>query len=168
MLKYDHLLGMEFVDGSRDCYEIGRDFFRENFGIELRPYARPHAWWEAEQAGLNLYQNHFHDEGFRVIDIPLRDLWEGDVFLMAIGSSVPCHAGIYVGEGKMLHHYYGRRSEVTLYKGLWRNATTAILRHHSIKVANTSVDTVNLMDLLPAHLRKKLEDALPAGQAGRA
>jgi cell wall-associated NlpC family hydrolase len=28
----------------RDCYELGRDFFRDNFGIELTNYARPHDW----------------------------------------------------------------------------------------------------------------------------
>ena len=129
MLQYGHLLGLEFRHGSRDCYEIIRDFYRDNFGIRLRSYARPDLWWEQ---GLDLYQSHYTEEGFSVVDRPEI----GDVILMAVNSEVPNHGAVYLGNNKILHHFMNRRSEECMYKGLWKNTTCVILHHKDVHVVS--------------------------------
>lgn len=41
------------------------------------------------------------------------------------------HAGIYLGEGKMLHHVYGNESEIVPYGGMWRERTLMTLRYRN-------------------------------------
>jgi cell wall-associated NlpC family hydrolase len=38
------------------------------------------------------------------------------------------HAGVYLGDGKMLHHMYAKLSEVVPYGGFWRDRTMMTLR----------------------------------------
>jgi hypothetical protein len=124
MLKYEHLKGLTFKYGSQDCYEIGRMFYRDNFGLELTPYARPEEWWKH---GLNLYLDNYQKEGFELVE---------------------------VRPGKVLHHYYNRLSEVVRYDTIWRRPA-AVLRHKSITIEKP-VQTINMMDHLPDHVRQRL------------
>lgn len=156
-LKTEHLIGIPFEHGKDDCYEMLRRFYKDNYGIELRDYARPDNWWEV---GLNLYSDNYAAEGFQVVDVGLREVRVGDVFLMAVRSSVANHCAIYVGDGLILHHFFGRRSCIEHYKGLWRNTTTAIIRHRAVVARPDEEKTVDLMTLLPANKRKIAQEAL--------
>jgi cell wall-associated NlpC family hydrolase len=176
-IRYDHLTGLEFDHGRRDCYELARDFYWDNYGIRLSPVARPDDWWDH---GMNLYMDGFRDEGFEVIHPLPRDIRVGDGFLMAVyrdtmrrtalenREKVANHCAVYLGQGKILHHYYGRRSEVETYKGLWQNTTVAILRHKDVPLVQSTAGTIDYMDLLPPHLKAKLEKAkeILSGQQG--
>jgi cell wall-associated NlpC family hydrolase len=165
MIKYEHLLGLPFIHGKQDCLTMIQRFYADNFNIEIMDHARPDEWWDQ---GLDLYTDNYHKAGFRVMDdLPVRDLKIGDVLLMAIMSTVPCHGAVYIGGGKILHHFYGRLSEVTDYKGLWRNSTTAILRHKSNPEVTVEVESKSLIDLLPQHMRKKALDALAGREIQR-
>ena len=69
----------------------------------------------------------------------------GDMIVMAIGRTAhPNHAGIYLGGDPalpgeesdafgpgpfLLHHLYGRPSEITVFGGPWHDRTRLILRH---------------------------------------
>jgi cell wall-associated NlpC family hydrolase len=55
----------------------------------------------------------------------------GDIILMQIRSNngVPNHAGIYIGDGLMLHHLYGRLSSRDVYGGYFQEVTRKILRY---------------------------------------
>jgi len=44
-------------------------------------------------------------------------------------NGVPNHAGIYLGDGLMLHHMYGRLSRKDTYGGYWREMTRGVARH---------------------------------------
>jgi cell wall-associated NlpC family hydrolase len=44
-------------------------------------------------------------------------------------NGVPNHAGIYLGDGLMLHHLYGRLSSRDLYGGWYLESTRAVLRY---------------------------------------
>ncbi len=154
MLKYDHLLGREFVYGSVDCYGLVRDFYLSNFGITLTDYARPNDFWDH---GMDLYNQNFYAEGFRVLDCHPAEWQAGDCFLMAIKSTVANHAAVLLPGGKIIHHFYGRLSVVEDYKGLWRNTTTAVLRHKDV-VIQPETDSVNLKDLLPDAVRERLAE----------
>lgn len=127
-------VGIDFQHGSNDCYGLIRRVYSEVFGILLTDYARPDNWWEHDDV-YNLYMDNYANEGFYLIDIlRVQDLEIGDLILMAIQSTVPCHAGIYIGEGKILHHFYGRKSSIENYCRIWKNTTTGIIRHKDLKI----------------------------------
>lgn len=135
--------GEDFIHGKQDCYTTIRNFYSIAFNIELTNYARPDFWWEA---GMNLYNDFFHREGFISIeDSRPQNLQYGDVILMAIKSPNPCHAAIYVDDGKILHHFYNRKSSIELYKSIWYNTTTAVLRHKDVKI-DANYEKRNLLD----------------------
>ena len=103
-------VGRQFVHGSDDCYGLVRDFYKNEFDIELTNYARSDNWWNC---GQDLYMQNFKKEGFYL----LGDLDEpqfGDLYLIAFQASVACHAAIYIGENKVLHHVVNRLSKVDI------------------------------------------------------
>jgi proteasome lid subunit RPN8/RPN11 len=119
-------VGRQFVMGMVDCYTLAQDFYKREFGIELREYARRDEWWKH---GENLYAENFAAEGFvQVTGEPRR----GDAILMQLRSKVPNHVGIYIGDGKVLHHIYTRLSSIDLYDGYFQEMTYAVLRHESL------------------------------------
>lgn len=151
-LKYDHLVGLEFTYGTQDCYGLVRQFFNDNFDIPLTDYARPNDFWDH---GLDLYNDNFYTEGFRVLDCHPAEWQPGDCFLMAIKSRIANHAAVLLPQGKILHHFYGRLSTVEDYRGLWRNTTTHVLRHKDV-VLPSEEETLNLTELLPDAVRQRL------------
>lgn len=135
--KLTFFIGKDFIHGTQDCYALIRDFYQVAFNIKLTNYARPDYWWNYN---MDLYSDLFFREGFRTVEIARpRDLQYGDIILMAIKSTQPCHAGIYVDDGKILHHFYGRKSSIELYKSLWYNATTSVIRHKDVVIDTTYV-----------------------------
>ncbi|WP_295573785.1 C40 family peptidase [uncultured Stenotrophomonas sp.] len=118
------LVGRQFAHGILDCYTLVRDFYDRELGITLSQYEREDDWWEK---GQDLYSlERLRAEGFDLIEgAPQR----GDMVLMQIRSPVPNHAGIYLGDGQMLHHMCGRLSEVITYGGMWAERTRYIVRH---------------------------------------
>lgn len=117
------LIGREFQHGVLDCYAIIRDWYREHLNIELTNYQRIDNWWH--DGSSSLYVDNFTQEGFYSVSAPER----GDMILMQIGSSVPNHAAVYLGDGVILHHLQGRLSSADVYGGYFQKVTTHILRH---------------------------------------
>ncbi len=118
------LVGRQFSHGTLDCYTLVRDFFERELGIQLSQYEREDDWWEK---GQDLYSlERLRAEGFELIEGELR---RGDMVLMQIRSPVPNHAGVYLGDGQLLHHIHGRLSEVITYGGMWAERTRYIVRH---------------------------------------
>tara|TARA_B100001964_G_scaffold241504_1_gene314077 strand:- start:992 stop:1699 length:708 start_codon:yes stop_codon:yes gene_type:complete len=117
------LIGREFVFGAYDCFTIIQDYYA-NLGIKIT--AVPYDWkfWEK---GHNLYIDNYEKEGFTKITD--NSLQVHDVILMAVGSNISNHAGIYVGDFKLLHHAPGRLSCRDNYNGIWKQQKRAILRH---------------------------------------
>lgn len=127
-------VGIDFQHGDTDCYGLIRRVYSEVFNISLTNYARPDNWWDHDDV-YNLYMDNYANEGFSLVDIyRIQDMEVGDVILMAIQSSVPCHAGIYIGNNKILHHFYGRKSCIENYCRIWKNTTTGIIRHRDLKI----------------------------------
>lgn len=130
MLRYDHLVGRGFLPGVRDCFGIGRDLYRDNFGIEVTNYARPHDW---SSDSVDLVRALHEEEGFQMItDWKVNDLRPADVLATAIGESNPNHLAYYVGDNTILHHVYGQLSKAEPYRDFWRSATCFILRHPDV------------------------------------
>lgn len=119
------LEGRPFVHGVWDCYAIVRDWYRLEYGVTLPDYPREDGWWER---GENLYMRLYAETGFHPVN---GDLQPGDMILMQIRAPEPNHAAIYLGEGKILHHLYGRLSQQDIYGGYWAECTRLVLRHES-------------------------------------
>lgn len=119
-------VGRQFVHGIVDCYSLCRDWYKREWGLNLRDYERRDQWWDN---GENLYLDNFMKEGF--YKIPLQELQRGDALLMQLVSPVPNHAAIYLGDQQVLHHVQGRLSSRDVYGGYYGKSTACALRHES-------------------------------------
>jgi cell wall-associated NlpC family hydrolase len=98
------LVGREFRHGVTDCYSLVRDYFRLEKNVLLPDFPRDWEWW---QNGEDLYTENFLATGFTPVQ---GDPQPGDCFLAQIRSPVPNHAGVYIGDGLVLHHLVNRLS----------------------------------------------------------
>jgi proteasome lid subunit RPN8/RPN11 len=119
-------VGREFAFGVVDCYSLCRDWYKHEMGLELDDFPRRDRFWER---GENLYLNSYSSQGFR--RIPFEDLAYGDAILMQLGSELPNHAAIYLGDQQILHHVQGRLSSRDVYGGYYVKSTAMVLRHES-------------------------------------
>jgi hypothetical protein len=154
-LKYDHLEGLPFNIEDRNCYTLLRDFYRDNFEIELTDYPCPTDWWEHD---LNLYWRLAPEEGFYPVHEPHREWRGGDVVLMAINSSSGNHVAIVLDNGDIFHHLVGQRSLVTSYGGLFRNTTVGVYRHKDVASRKPPELLVDVRSVLPPHVLRRLEE----------
>jgi len=120
------LVGRSFVHAVHDCYSLIRDFYAWELGVTLPDFERSERWWER---GDDLYRAHFAEAGFA--DVQASALQPHDVILMRIGSPVPNHGAVYLGEQKILQHLQQKLSGKTIYGGWYQRCTTHILRHRS-------------------------------------
>ncbi len=140
MEKY---LGRKFILGTQDCFSLVRDFYHQEYNVEIPDYARPENYWEH---GFNLFEELFEKHGFFLLEDNPRTWQIGDVFLVAVGSDFATHAAIYMGENKILHHPPHKFSCIESYKGLWRNNTLIRLRHVTQKERPVEFKHHNLLD----------------------
>lgn len=92
-----------FIHGIFDCYTLIRDYYRREFGIWLPTnIQRTYGWWND---GENLYVDGAPHYGFQSVNSIRRH----DVIIMKF-TSMPSHAGIYMGDGMIMHHVGGRFS----------------------------------------------------------
>lgn len=117
------LIGREFDHGVTDCYTLFRDVYHL-CGIELPDFDREDDWWHN---GQNLYLDLLPKNRFERVDT--EGIQEGDIILVCLGSSIPNHAAIYVGNQQILHHCPNRLSKRDLYGGFWLNYTHSIWRY---------------------------------------
>ena len=122
------LVGRTFAHGVLDCWSLVRDFYARELKIELPDFERRDDWWAN---GENLYMEGYPKAGFVHLnqDAPEK---VGDVILMQRRADVPNHAGVYIGNGLMLHHMHGRLSTREVYGGYWREITRCVLRHKTL------------------------------------
>lgn len=120
------LTGRPWSLGSYDCWGLVMAFHKIH-GIELNDYRKSYKWWKS---GESLYQDNWEAEGFEAVN---RDPEFGDMIIMRIQSDVWNHAGIYVGDNKILHHSEGRLSRVDIYSGWYESKMVMVCRHKDLK-----------------------------------
>ncbi|WP_445772932.1 C40 family peptidase [Shewanella sp.] len=120
------LIGRPFVHGIWDCYSCVRDWYSETLQINLPNFERKDGWWEGDE---ELYLDNFAKAGFIQVHGQLQ---VGDGILMQIQSKRVNHAAVYVGDGKILHHLYGRLSRHDVYGGYWQRNTRMIVRYKGV------------------------------------
>lgn len=124
------LVGREWAHGSLDCYGILRDWYKRELGITLPNFERHDNWWNDGHSSL--YLDHFAEAG--CVPVPEGEpMRRGDILLFQIRSSngVPNHAAVYLGDGRILHHQFGRLSTIDVYGGQMPTMHRLTLRHHS-------------------------------------
>ena len=126
--KYE---GTEWIHGVSDCYTLIQRVYKEIFNIELAYYERKDYWW-AHSELYDLYRENYAKEGFNRIEISEdSQLQIGDAILMTIGCKIPCHAAIYIGDNKILHHFMNKESSIEEYDGIWKQTTSEVIRHRN-------------------------------------
>lgn len=153
-----NLLNRPYQDGKFDCYGLARDYYKEEFGLVLRNYARPIGF---NYEGLNLLADNFAKEGFEAIPLSgITALRKGDGLLFAIlGSKTLNHVGVYIGSGYFIHHLCNGMSKCESLDTRWFNRIALVVRHPDITTINESrIGTVSLLELLPPHLRAKVKE----------
>lgn len=118
--------GPSGTDGKGDCGALVRDWYRIERGILLPDHPRDDDWWNH---GGNIYLEHYAKAGFAPASMSEPEI--GDVALMQIRSDVPNHAGVYVGDGLIMHHLAGRLSRVEPL-GPWMKHVTSWMRRHAV------------------------------------
>ena len=113
-LEVQDLVGRPFNHGVHDCFSLVRDYYRlKGFTLPISP--RENHWWKTEPSML--MKGYEELKCFKRVDPS--EAKEGDIVLMIILAEVANHSGIYLGDGRILHHLYGRLSrEESIYT--WR------------------------------------------------
>lgn len=126
-VEIDSLLGKEYQHGIQDCYSLVRHYYAY-LGIDLPDFARDDGWWECP-SHKPLYEANFSQVGFFVVtDIQLHD-----VILCKVGKTYHInHALIYIGNGQILHHPYGRLSLRELFNERWQKRMIMAIRHQTL------------------------------------
>lgn len=121
------LVGRPFHHGILDCWSLCRDWYAQEFQLELPDPERRDNWWDDGHS--DLYTENLAAAGFTPISVS--DIQRGDLILMQVRSRnlVPNHAGIYLGDGLMLHHMHGRLSSRDVYGGYWLENTRTVARY---------------------------------------
>ena len=147
-------LGRRYLDGRHDCYGLVRDFYRREYGLTLRNYARPVGF---DHSGLLLLTDNFRREGFEIVNTPIALLEPGDGLLMMLASRQVNHVGVYIGERRFLHHLYQRPSSAEMLDPRWQQRLSLIVRHPDVTEQNRRNQPKQVfLDLLPPHLRNKV------------
>lgn len=145
--------GIPYKEGRDDCYGLLRKYYRQEYDLRLRNYARP---GDFAYSGLDLLQKYFQDEGFRITNVSTHRMDLGDVILMQVGNRCPSvnHVGIYVGAQKVLHHLVDDVSRITELDVRWRRRIMTILRHPEAEAINHERrEATDPMILIPPHMR---------------
>jgi proteasome lid subunit RPN8/RPN11 len=119
------LYGRTFNHGIIDCWTFVQDYYKKTLNIDVPHFDRRDNWW---LAGENMYMDFGEEAGFRFVENPQQH----DLVYMMIGSPVPNHAAIFLGDNTIGHHLEHRLSSCDVYGGSYLDATTHYLRHKDL------------------------------------
>lgn len=120
-----------WIYGIYDCYGLVRDYFKNEFSIELDDYERG-AEFEWKSPEWRMFEKNFTKQGFEEIED--NNLKQGDVLLMQLQADFPNHVGIIHSPSQNIfyQHLLGRLSEANIYGGYWQKCTNKVLRHREL------------------------------------
>jgi len=140
-LEREPLIGRVFQHGITDCYELIRDYYFLEKGIDLPQFPRNWAWWDSDK---NLYEDGFPEAKFR--QITAQESRPGDVILFKMYDFRDLsnkdkvqkfnHGGVLYGPGLLLHHvtskkpYDPARISATTSVGPWLRFDHIWLRYY--------------------------------------
>ena len=146
-------IGRSFEIGAVDCYSLLRDFYKDAFNIHLKNYARPRDYHIMK---YSMYEKYAKEQGFEPFTGSYHDVRYGDVFGMNIDAEFINHVGIYIGQGEMLHHYWGRLSEICMFSGIWMSRMMRIARHIKLKDVKHDIEKLDILEVIPEHVKHRI------------
>ena len=126
------LVGRPYIYGVYDCITIVRDYYFQNHGLVFDDVPREFEW---SVHGDDTIMRNFLEKGFKNTFVSISEKREfgklnvGDILVFTIpGTKFPNHCGIYVGEGRYLHHMVGYDSTYQNVE-LYAHRVTHVLRY---------------------------------------
>jgi proteasome lid subunit RPN8/RPN11 len=113
-----------YVYGIMDCFTLVRDFYKL-YEISIPNYYREDDFWNH---GYSQYLDLYENNNFEKVD-GIENLKFGDLVLFNIRCELPNHAGIYIGEGTLMHQPQSRLSLTEEMGLIWQNTFFCILRY---------------------------------------
>lgn len=154
-LTYEHLLGRNYEVGVVHCWKLVRDFYSDNFQIDLGDYVIPKDW-DADR--LNLIEEIYQREGFfKVEDWSLKTLRPGDLLCIAVQSQNANHFVINLGNNQLLHHPLMQLSRVEPMRDFWRKQACYVLRHPLVPDLTPVYPDVTIKELADARYQVQAE-----------
>jgi cell wall-associated NlpC family hydrolase len=84
--------------------------------------------WEWWNQGPNLYVENANNYGF----FEVNDIKKHDLLVMSLGSPVPNHGAVYLGDNKLIHHVAGRFSTVEELSTFYKTKISVVYRNNTI------------------------------------
>jgi len=119
--KIDTLLGRVYNFGTQDCWTLVRDYYIKEFNYRLPMIEFEEDFYET---GLDYFGGSIGPWGGEEVSSPKK----GDVILFKIHNDIENHCGVYIGQGKYIHHMKDRLScTESIYSG-WGKYITRYIR----------------------------------------
>ena len=117
------LEGRPYVWKKYDCLTLASDYYKMHYNFEV-------VWDDREYDNYQEidYFSKFPEFGF----VETNDLAVGNAILFKVNAPVENHCGIYLGNGKILHHTENRKSAIQSLYPLWAKFKTRILTNESL------------------------------------
>lgn len=120
------LIGRPYTFGVFDCFSLLRDYYKQEFDIDLKEVPRTERIWESEP---NYMENRAIKE-FDLVKVTDGTYKVGDIFLIQTGRDGADHIAIYLGGDRILHQMRNRLSRTDMYGGsYWQEHTLSHWRH---------------------------------------
>lgn len=111
-----------YLYGIFDCYTIVHDYYSREWGVWMpMNMSRPYGWWDKAK---NLY---FENKPDWVQESSSIQRYDTIIFNLH-DESMPNHAAIYLGNGKMLHHLETRLSCIEDLTTMWKTKIYSVFR----------------------------------------
>lgn len=105
------LIGRPYLESVYDCYTLVRDYFLINKQVKLPIIPRDVSWRKTSPTLFNDNLHLFLDLGFKKVEHK-NELKEGDALLFSHNmKNTIDHSGVYVGNGKYIHHGINKLSQ---------------------------------------------------------
>lgn len=93
------LLGRIYVSGVTDCFTLVRDYYIKEYDHFMDLMPRSSNWVDEDPTFLI---ENINSQGFKKVIKGAEQV--GDVLVFAYGTRHHSHLGVYIGEGKFIHH----------------------------------------------------------------
>lgn len=125
-------IGRQYIIGSIDCFSLVKDYYEKTYNILLPELDTKYRLIEHKPEHPdnnrchNILPKYFEQNSF----IEVETAKEGDVILMNTPNILsPVHCAIYKESNQILHHPFGKKSNISLFKDIHKKYTTHIFRH---------------------------------------
>ena len=129
--------GRPFMVGNLDCLTLVQDYYRRELNIKLSQIQHPEKFNRKYLEDINLWhkykcysilEDYLINEGFTKVN----ELEKHDIILMRTPKiKFPIHVGVYLGDNRILHHYF-EFSEISAYTNVYKRFTTGVYRHKNL------------------------------------